>query len=90
MLQLVLRTRKTNSNNIGRTGGRNIFGAVSHLPNHLASLIMDYHVAAAQTDQQNYQLQYLVSCWKHIPAKEFLQYTHCLQASLHSLYVKIM
>ena len=52
MLQFVLKTRKTDETNISHTGGRNIFGAVSRLPNHLASLIMDCHIAAAQTGQE--------------------------------------
>lgn len=36
--------------NMSHTGGRSIFGALSHLQHHLASLTVDCHIAAVQTE----------------------------------------
>ena len=35
---------------ISHTGGRNIFGALSHLQHHLTSSTVDYHTAEVQTE----------------------------------------
>lgn len=47
----------TNGNSINHTEGRNISGAVFHLPLHSASSIMDYHTAGAHTGRKNLQVK---------------------------------
>lgn len=85
-LPFPIKKRKTGSkeakiqgNRKKHTGGMNIFGVESHLSNHLASLRMDCHAAAAQTvyDKNNsHQMKILRS--GSISENAVCNYTTCL------------